>query len=119
MEPQTTQPETKKPLVLPKIRLTSNRILVRVHTPQATTVNGIHLPESMQAEKLNQGFVVATGPGQLTGDGDTRLPMSCQVYDEVQFNRYNAAETYKEGDLSWALLKDSDIVGIIGRYQST
>jgi len=114
----TTATETKPPLVLPTIKLTSNRILVLVHAAKQKTEGGILLPDGAELanECKNKGYVVAVGPGQLTGEGDVRLPMSCEVYDEIYFNRYNAGEFYKENGVTYAQMKDSDVVGVTGLY---
>ena len=108
----TTATETKPPLVLPTIKLTSNRILVLINVPKETTVGGIILPASSQDEKKNTGTVVAAGPGQFTGEGDNRLPMAVVAGDKVYFSRFAAtSDFYEENDVTYSLMKDSDIIG--------
>lgn len=58
-----------------------DRVLVQRIKAEAKTASGIYLPES-SVEKLNEGKVLAVGPGALDKTGN-RLPMGVAVGDRV------------------------------------
>jgi chaperonin GroES len=58
---------------------------------------------------LNEGEVVAVGPGAKTKEGNT-LPMSVVVGDRVLLPEYGG-HTVKLGDDEFHLYRDEDILG--------
>lgn len=58
-----------------------DRVLVQRIKAETKTAGGIFLPES-SVEKLNEGKVLAVGPGALDKKGN-RLPMGVAVGDRV------------------------------------
>ena len=71
------------------------------------SAGGILLPET--GKKLNEGEVVAIGPGAQTKEGKT-LPMSVSVGDRVLLPEYGG-HTVKVGDEELFLYRDEDILG--------
>lgn len=58
-----------------------DRVLVQRVKAEAKTASGIFLPES-SVKELNEGKVLAVGPGALDKDGK-RMPMGVQSGDRV------------------------------------
>ena len=69
------------------------------------------LPESSTAAKLNEGVVLAVGPGKRDKDGSL-LPMGVSVDDKVLLPQYGGQEvTIDDEDL--VLFRDDDILGVL------
>ena len=81
----------------------------RVEAP-TKSIGGILLPESTQS-KLNEGVVLAVGPGKRDKDG-TLLPMGVQVDDKVLLPQYGGSEIEIE-DEEFVLFRDDDIMGVL------
>lgn len=78
--------------------------------PPTKSIGGILLPESSQS-KLNEGVVIACGPGKRDKDGGL-LPMGVQVDDKVLLPQYGGSEvTIEEEEL--VLFRDDDILGVL------
>lgn len=75
--------------------------------PSPQTASGILLPDT--GKKLNEGEVVAVGPGATTKEGKT-LPMSVVVGDRVLLPEYGG-HTVKLGEDEFHLYRDEDILG--------
>ena len=71
------------------------------------TAGGILLPEN--GKKLNEGEVVAVGPGATTRDG-TRIPINVKAGDRVLLPEYGG-HVVKLGDQEFTLYRDEDILG--------
>mmetsp|Transcript_44824 Transcript_44824/g.72995 ORF Transcript_44824/g.72995 Transcript_44824/m.72995 type:complete len:102 (-) Transcript_44824:70-375(-) len=87
-----------------------DRVLIEKLQAPGTTIGGVLIPENLQ-NKLNEGKVVAVGPGALTKDGQ-RIPTSVKVGDTVLLPEYGGM-TVKLGDKELHLFRDEDIMGII------
>jgi chaperonin GroES len=74
------------------------------------SIGGILLPESSQS-KLNEGVVLAVGPGKRDKDG-TLLPMGVKVDDKVLLPQYGGSEVEIE-DEELVLFRDDDIMGVL------
>merc|ERR1712196_341068 len=85
-----------------------DRVLVQRTAAVTQTAGGILLPESVQS-KVNEGSVVAVGPGGRTRDGEP-LPMSVNVGDSVLLPEYGGTSV-KFGDDEYHLFRDEDILG--------
>ncbi|MEK9725007.1 MAG: hypothetical protein VW405_16195 [Rhodospirillaceae bacterium] len=59
-------------------------LLVRLDAPLDKTEGGIAIPTA-HAPPARTGLVVQAGPGRISEDGKTRLPMSCAVGDRILF----------------------------------
>merc|ERR1712156_232081 len=84
-----------------------NRVLVQKATVAKQTSGGIMIPDSALKNELNEGTVVAVGPGRLH-DGVT-TPCSVQVDDRVLLPDYGGV-SLKNGDEEFVLLKDDEIL---------
>lgn len=71
------------------------------------TAGGILLPDN--GKKLNEGEVVAVGPGATTRDG-TRIPINVKAGDRVLLPEYGG-HVVKLGDQEFTLYRDEDILG--------
>ena len=71
------------------------------------TASGILLPDT--GKKLNEGEVVAVGPGATSKDGKL-LPVYAKVGDRVLLPEYGG-HTVKLGEDEYHLYRDEDILG--------
>jgi len=85
-------------------------VLVKRIEPPTKSVGGILLPESSQS-KLNEGIVIACGPGRRDKDGSL-LPMGVKVDDKVLLPQYGGSEV-AIGDDEMVLFRDEDILGVL------
>jgi len=65
----------------------------------------------IQKDKLNQGTVVAVGPGKLSQKG-ILLPMQVRVGQIVCFSEYAGQKTVIEGK-EYLVMREPDIAGVI------
>lgn len=93
------------------IRPLQDRVLVRRAEEETKSVGGIILTGSAQ-EKPSEGEVVAVGNGKKLENGTT-LPMDVKVGDKVLFGKYSGSEV-KAGDETLLMMREEDIMGIIG-----
>ncbi|KAL3922943.1 MAG: hypothetical protein SGPRY_004378 [Prymnesium sp.] len=87
-----------------------DRVLVKRIEPPTKSVGGILLPESSQS-KLNEGVVVACGPGRRDKDG-TLLPMGVKPEDKVLLPQYGGNDV-TIGDEELVLFRDEDLLGVL------
>merc|ERR550537_652045 len=87
-----------------------DRVLVKRIEPPTKSIGGVLLPESAQS-KLNEGVVVAVGPGKRDKDG-ALLPMGVKVDDKVLLPQYGGSEVTIE-DEDFVLFRDDDILGVL------
>ena len=88
----------------------ADRVVVKPMEREETTRSGIVLPDTAK-EKPQEGEVVAAGPGRTTDDGK-KVPMEIKVGDKVIYSKYGGTE-YKEGDVEYLILRESDILAKI------
>ena len=86
--------EKKPQSALRKLVPLADRVLVKRIELQAKSAGGILLPDS--GKKLNEGEVVAVGPGALGKDGK-RSPISVAIGDRVLLPEYGG-HTVKVGE---------------------
>jgi chaperonin GroES len=72
---------------------------------EAKTASGIFLPES-SVKELNEGKVLAVGPGLLDKDGK-RMPMGVQSGDRVLIPQYGGSPV-KVGEEEFHLFRDAE-----------
>lgn len=86
-----------------------DRVLVqRMEAPKS--VGGILLPESSMS-KLNEGKVVAVGPGRRDKDGSL-IPMGVKEGDKVLLPQYGGSEI-QLGEEDFFIFRDEDLLGIL------
>ncbi|OHB80939.1 MAG: co-chaperone GroES [Planctomycetes bacterium RBG_16_64_10] len=88
-----------------------DRVVVEREESESKTSGGIVLPDSAQ-DKPSRGRVVSVGDGRLLDDG-SRSPLQVKVGDRVLFTSY-APETVKLGEDELLLMREEDILAIIG-----
>ncbi|KAI2637215.1 chaperonin Cpn10 [Hypomontagnella submonticulosa] len=87
-----------------------DRVLVQRIKAEAKTASGIFLPES-SVKELNEGRVLAVGPGALNKDGQ-RVPMGVSTGDRVLIPQYGGSPV-KVGEEEFHLFRDSEILAKI------
>ena len=85
-------------------------IYVEMDTPEEITKGGIILPEIAQVQ-LDQGTIIACGPGKKLDNGD-RMQMESKPGDKILFTKYAKLEFKLQGKTLFCC-HESDIIGII------
>lgn len=91
----------------------ADRVLVKRMLPQTKSAGGILLPET-GTKKLNEGEVVAVGPGAMTREG-TRLPIDIAVGAKVMLPEYGGHNIELDGapdEEELVLYRADDILGV-------
>ena len=88
-----------------------DRVLVKRVEQEQKTASGIIIPDSAQ-EKPIQGEVIATGEGLVLENGSTKA-LTVKVGNKVLFGKY-AGEEIKLDGIEYLIMKESDILGIVG-----
>lgn len=87
-----------------------DRVLIEKAVAAKKTAGGLLLPESA-ISKLNEGKVIAVGPGARTTDG-TLIAPSVKEGDNVLLPEYGGSKVIVDGkDLF--LYRDDDLLGLI------
>ena len=87
-----------------------DRVLIQRIKADTKTASGIFLPES-SVKELNEGKVLAVGPGGLDKDGK-RTPMGVTAGDRVLIPQYGGSPV-KVGEEEFHLFRDSEILAKI------
>ena len=88
-----------------------DRVIVRRDESEEVTAGGLYLPDSAK-NKPARGVVVSVGDGRLLDDG-SRSKFTVQEGDHVIFLSY-AGEDFKFGDCEFLIMRESDILAIVG-----
>lgn len=75
------------------------------------TVTGILLPETAEKESLEQGRVIAVGPGRKTSAGKV-IPLEVKVGQKVFFPKYSPSKIQVDGK-EYLIAKEEDILAIL------
>lgn len=92
-----------------KFKPTLNRVIIKSEIQETKTMSGIVLPGA-EAEKPDQGVVLAVGPGRLV-EG-VLVPVGVEVGDKVVF-RLHAGQNVKVGSESFVILEEIDILAVV------
>merc|ERR1712124_31180 len=84
-----------------------DRVLVSRVEPLKKSVGGVILPDSA-VSKINEGTVVAVGPGARATDGSV-IPMSVKEGDKVLLPEYGGTKVTVD-DKEFTLFRDSELV---------
>jgi len=95
-----------------KLKPLGDRLIVEPIEREEVTASGIVLPETAK-EKPQEGEVLAVGPGQRDENGK-RIPMDVKEGDRVLFAKYAGTEVKLETDRKVLVLRESDILAIVG-----
>jgi len=94
-----------------KIMPLGDRVLVKAIEEKEQVKGGIIIPDSAK-EKPQEAEVIALGTGKKDEDGK-RIPFEVKVGDKVLVSKYGGTEV-KIGDEKYSLLREDDILGVIG-----
>lgn len=94
----------------PRFEPLNDGVLVYVHEEHAMTKGGIYLPE-MARKPMNQGEVMAVGPGRMLESG-TRVPTSVKRRQVVLFGAYSGSQIQVDGE-KFTLMREIDVLGIL------
>lgn len=87
-----------------------DRVLIEKAVADKTSAGGVLLPESALS-KLNEGKVIAVGPGAKTSDGSVISP-SVKEGDNVLLPEYGGSKVVVDGK-DMFLYRDDDLLGLI------
>ena len=89
-----------------------DRVIIEPADAEApASTGGIIIPDTAK-EKPQQGSVVAAGAGRTTDDG-TVVDMPVSVGQTVIYSKYAGTE-YSEGGVDYLIVRESDILAIVG-----
>ena len=94
-----------------KIQPLGDRVLVKAIDDKEQVKGGIIIPDSAK-EKPQEAEVIALGTGKRDDEGK-RIAFEVKVGDRVLFSKYGGTEV-KIGDEKYSLLREDDILGVIG-----
>lgn len=94
-----------------KIQPLGDRVVVERAESDQKTAGGILLPDTAK-DKPTRGTIVSIGDGRMLENG-TRAKLQVKVGDRVLFSSY-AGDTFKLGDRELLLMREEDILAIIG-----
>ena len=94
-----------------KIQPLGDRVVVERAESETVTAGGIVLPDSAK-DKPTRGTIISVGEGRLNKDGK-RTPLQVKAGDRVLFTSY-AGEQFKLGDRDLLLMREDDILAVIG-----
>jgi len=89
----------------------ADRVLVQPLDEKEVIKGGIIIPDSAK-EKPQEGKVVALGTGKLDENGK-KVEFTVKVGDRVLISKYGGTEI-KIDDVSYLLMREDDILGILG-----
>jgi chaperonin GroES len=90
----------------------ADRVVVEPLQSEEVTAAGIVLPETAK-EKPQKGTVLAVGPGKRDDNGNL-VPLDVKVGDVVLYAKYGGTEVKLSGDREVLVLRESDLLAIIG-----
>ncbi|HVU36753.1 MAG TPA: co-chaperone GroES [Opitutales bacterium] len=94
-----------------KIQPLGDRVLVKAIEEKEQVKGGIIIPDSAK-EKPQEAEVIALGTGKKDDNGKV-IPFEVKVGDRVLVSKYGGTEV-KIGDDKYSLLREDDILGVIG-----
>ncbi len=94
-----------------KFRPLHDRVVVKRLEGEEKTKGGIIIPDSAK-EKPQEGEIVAVGPGARDESGKL-VALDVKKGDRILFGKWSGTEV-KIGDQELLIMKESDIMGIVG-----
>jgi chaperonin GroES len=91
------------------IRPLDDRIVVRPLDPEEVTAGGLVIPATVQ-----EGEVLAAGPGRFNSAGTARIPVGIKPGDIVLYGRYAGTEI-KHGGEEYLMLTAADVMAVVER----
>ena len=99
-------------LAFKSLKPLANRVIVKKVVAETKTKSGIILTSANKGEQLNQGTIVAVGPGRVLENGQVRA-VSVKVGDIVLLPEYGGSKVVLEGDKELYIYRDDDIMGTL------
>jgi len=93
-----------------KFRPLHDRVVVRRIDAEEKTKGGIIIPDTAK-EKLQEGEVVAVGPGARDENGKV-VALDVKAGDRVLFGKWSGTEVRIDGQ-DLLIMKESDIMGVV------
>jgi len=93
------------------IKPLADRVLIEPLAEKEEKIGNLYIPDTAK-EKPFEGTIVAVGSGKVTEDGKT-IPMEVAVGQIVLYGKYSGTEI-KEGEKEYLIVRESDILAIIG-----
>ncbi|KAK9823862.1 hypothetical protein WJX72_006005 [[Myrmecia] bisecta] len=87
-----------------------DRVLIEKVTPPTKSLGGVLLPESATS-KVNEGKVIAVGPGRRSQSGEL-IPVSVKEGDRVMLPEYGGMQVKLEGK-ELNIFRDEELIGIL------
>ncbi len=94
-----------------KLQPLGDRVVIERDEAETKTAGGIVLPDTAK-DKPTRGTVVSVGDGRLMNNGK-RAPLQIKAGDKVLFTSY-AGDTFKLGDRELVLMREEDILAVLG-----
>lgn len=96
------------------IKPLGDRVLVKEYKTKEDkkTASGIIIPETVTADDVKMGKVIAVGDGLYTQNG-VSIPMSVKVDDEVMLPAYGQGQEIKVGKEKYMLYRESELLAIL------
>jgi chaperonin GroES len=88
-----------------------DRVVLKRAAAETKTAGGIVLPDSA-TDKPQRGEVISVGEGHVKNNGK-KVSLTVKAGDEVIFSSY-AGDEFKIGDETYLLMRESDILAVIG-----
>lgn len=88
----------------------ADHVVVKPIAKEKTTKSGIVLPDTVEKDELEQGEVVAVGPGKI--DHGQRVPMDVKVGDRVILKKYGPDKVKIDGE-EMLVAEQGDIIAIV------
>ena len=96
-----------------KFRPLHDRVVVRRLESDEKTKGGIIIPDAAK-EKPQEGEIVAVGSGARDESGKL-VPLDVKKGDKILFGKWSGTEVKIDGQDLLIIMKESDIMGIIGK----
>jgi chaperonin GroES len=93
-----------------KVQPLYDRLLIKRVEEVAKTLGGLFIPDAAR-EKPQEGRVIATGRGRLTGEGNV-LGLSVALGDRVLFTKHSGDEIQIAGE-PHLIIREDDVLAIL------
>ena len=93
------------------IKPLADHVVVKPLEKEKMTKSGIVLPDTVEKDELEQGEVIAVGPGKM--DHGQRVAMEVKVGDKVILKKYGPDKVKIDGSEVY-VAEQSDIIAIVG-----
>lgn len=96
------------------IKPLGDRVLVKEYKTKEDkkTASGIIIPETVTADDVKMGKVIAVGAGLYTQNG-VSIPMSVKEGDEVMLPAYGQGQEIKVGKEKYMLYRESELLAVL------